>query len=130
MDKNMRILVVDDFSTMRRLIRNLLRQLGYAYTVEADDGTTALPILKQGGIDFLITDWNMSVMHGIELLRAVREDSELCSLPVLMVTAEAKRDQIVAAVRAGVDGYILKPFSAEALSAQIERACARLQAVG
>ena len=115
MDKNMKILIVDDFSTMRRIIKNLLRDLGFTNTVEADDGTTALPILQTGTIDFLVTDWNMPGMTGIELLRAVRADEKLKTIPVLMVTAEAKRDQIIAAAQAGVNGYVVKPFTAVAL---------------
>ena len=95
MDKNMKILIVDDFSTMRRIIKNLLRDLGFNNTAEADDGTTALPMLKSGDFDFLVTDWNMPGMQGIDLLKAVRADEKLGSLPVLMVTAESKRDQIV-----------------------------------
>ena len=92
MDKNMKILVVDDFSTMRRIIKNLLRDLGFTNTQEADDGTTALPMLQTGKYDFLITDWNMPGMQGIDLLKAVRSDEKLGGLPVLMVTAESKRD--------------------------------------
>ena len=92
MDKNMKILVVDDFSTMRRIIKNLLRDLGFNNTSEADDGATALPILQSGNFDFLITDWNMPGMQGIDLLKAVRSDDKLTKLPVLMVTAESKRD--------------------------------------
>ena len=125
MDKQIKILVVDDFSTMRRIIRNLLRDLGYNNTEEADDGVTALPMLQTGDYDFLVTDWNMPKMTGIELLRAVRADTQLADLPVLMVTAEAQRDQIVAvavaAAAAGVDGYIIKPFTAAALNKKIER---------
>ena len=93
----MKILIVDDFSTMRRIIKNLLRDLGFTNTAEADDGQTALPVLKSGGFDFLITDWNMPGMTGIDLLKAVRKDPDLNSLPVLMVTAEAKKDQIIEA---------------------------------
>ena len=91
----MKILVVDDFSTMRRIIKNLLRDLGFTNTVEADDGLTALPILKAGGIDFLVTDWNMPGMQGIDLLKTVRADEKLSKMPVLMVTAEQKREQII-----------------------------------
>src|SRR5690625_6296011 len=98
----MKILIVDDFSTMRRIIKNLLRDLGFSNTHEADDGVTALPMLRSGDYDFLITDWNMPGMSGIDLLRAVRADDKLASLPVLMVTAEAKRDQIIEAAQAGV----------------------------
>lgn len=111
----MKILVVDDFSTMRRIIKNLLNDLGFMNIVEADDGNTALPVLKKGGIDFLITDWNMPGMTGIELLKQVRADDKLGSLPVLMVTAEQKREQIVEAAEAGVNGYIVKPFTAQTL---------------
>ncbi|HAF93117.1 MAG TPA: response regulator, partial [Pseudomonas sp.] len=111
MDKNMKILIVDDFSTMRRIIKNLLRDLGFTNTAEADDGTTALPMLKSGSFDFLVTDWNMPGMSGIDLLRQVRADERLKHLPVLMVTAEAKRDQIIEAAQAGVNGYVVKPFT-------------------
>lgn len=126
MDKNMKILIVDDFSTMRRIIKNLLRDLGFTNTVEADDGTTALPILQTGTIDFLVTDWNMPGMTGIELLRAVRADDRLKTIPVLMVTAEAKRDQIIAAAQAGVNGYVVKPFTAVALKEKIEKIFERI----
>lgn len=127
MDKNMRILVVDDFATMRRIIRNLLRDLGFNNTLEADDGTTALPMLQNGQFDLLITDWNMPGMQGIDLLQAVRADPRLRSLPVLMVTAEAKRDQIVLAAQAGVNGYIVKPFTAQTLKEKIEKIFERLE---
>lgn len=121
MDANMKILIVDDFSTMRRIIKNLLRDLNYSNTHEADDGTSALPMLKNGNFDFLITDWNMPGMTGIDLLKAVRNDPALASLPVLMVTAEAKRDQIVEAAQAGVNGYVVKPFTAQTLKEKIEK---------
>ena len=121
MNKNMKILIVDDFSTMRRIIKNLLRDLGFTNTVEADDGITALPLLNQGHIDFLVTDWNMPGMTGIELLRHVRADEKLKHLPVLMVTAEAKREQIIEAAQAGVNGYVVKPFTAIALKDKIEK---------
>lgn len=127
MNKNMKILVVDDFSTMRRIIKNLLRDLGFTNVVEADDGNTALPKLKAGGIDFLITDWNMPGMTGIDLLRAVRADPNLAHLPVLMVTAEAKREQIVLAAQAGVNGYIIKPFTAQTLKEKIEKIFERIE---
>ena len=117
----MKILIVDDFSTMRRIIKNLLRDLGFTNTVEADDGLTAIPILNSGSIDFLVTDWNMPGMTGIELLRHVRADEKLKHLPVLMVTAEAKREQIVEAAQAGVSGYVIKPFTAETLKAKLEK---------
>lgn len=128
LDKNMKILIVDDFSTMRRIIKNLLRDLGFNNTVEADDGNTALPILKKGGIDFLVTDWNMPGMTGLELLKAVRADPELRSLPVLMVTAESKRDQIIEAAQAGVNGYIVKPFTANTLKEKIDKIFERIAA--
>ncbi|MGY2376583.1 chemotaxis response regulator CheY [Pseudomonas sp. SDO524_S393] len=122
----MKILIVDDFSTMRRIIKNLLRDLGFTNTVEADDGITAIPILNSGSIDFLVTDWNMPGMTGIDLLRHVRADEKLRSLPVLMVTAEAKREQIIEAAQAGVNGYVVKPFTALALKEKIEKIFERI----
>lgn len=121
MNKNMKILIVDDFSTMRRIIKNLLRDLGFTNTQEADDGVTALPMLRNGDFDFLVTDWNMPGMNGIDLLKEVRADARLASLPVLMVTAEAKRDQIIEAAQAGVNGYVVKPFTAQVLKEKIEK---------
>jgi two-component system, chemotaxis family, chemotaxis protein CheY len=126
-NKDMQILVVDDFSTMRRIIKNLLRELGFNNVAEADDGSSALPMLQTGKYDFLVTDWNMPKMPGIELLRAVRAEEKLASLPVLMVTAEARRDQIVEAAQAGVNGYVVKPFSAETLKEKIEKIFERLE---
>ena len=126
MDKNMSILVVDDFSTMRRIVKNLLGELGFTNISEADDGKTALPILEKGGIDFLVTDWNMPGMPGIDLLKAVRANPELESLPVLMVTAEAQREQIMEAAQAGVNGYVVKPFTAETLKEKVDGVFARL----
>ena len=128
MDKNLKILIVDDFSSMRRIIKNLMRDLGYANTHEADDGLTALPMLKGGGYDFLVTDWNMPGMQGIDLLKAVRSDPQLVSLPVLLVTAEARREQIVDAAEAGVNGYIVKPFTAQTLKEKIDKIFERLAA--
>ena len=128
MDKNMKILIVDDFSTMRRIIKNLLRDLGYTNTVEADDGNSALPMLQNTAFDFLITDWNMPGMTGIDLLKAVRADGKLATLPVLMVTAEAKREQIIEAAQAGVNGYVVKPFTAAALKEKIEKIFERVEA--
>lgn len=124
----MKILIVDDFSTMRRIIKNLLRDLGFSNTAEADDGTTALPMLQAGGYDFLITDWNMPGMQGIDLLKAVRGDPKLASMPVLLVTAEAKKEQIIEAAQAGVNGYIVKPFNAATLKEKIEKIFERLEA--
>ncbi|WP_375057639.1 chemotaxis response regulator CheY [Zobellella sp. DQSA1] len=126
MDKNMKILIVDDFSTMRRIIKNLLRDLGFNNTHEADDGTTALPMLKNGDFDFVVTDWNMPGMQGIDLLRAIRADDNLKHLPVLMVTAEAKREQIIAAAQAGVNGYVVKPFTASTLKEKLEKVFERI----
>ncbi len=123
----MKILIVDDFSTMRRIIKNLLRDLGFTNVDEADDGNSALPMLQTGKYDFLVTDWNMPGMTGIDLLKAVRADNGLKSLPVLMVTAEAKRDQIVAAAQAGVNGYVVKPFTAAVLKEKIEKIFERIQ---
>jgi len=121
LDKNMKILVVDDFSTMRRIIKNLLRDLGFTNTQEADDGNTALPMLQAGNFDFLVTDWNMPGMQGIDLLKAVRADAKLKTMPVLMVTAESKREQIIEAAQAGVNGYIVKPFTAATLDEKLQK---------
>lgn len=128
MDKNMKILIVDDFSTMRRIIKNLMRDLGFTNTAEADDGATALPMLQNGNFDFLVTDWNMPGMTGIELLKAVRADERLKDMPILMVTAEAKRDQIVEAAQAGVNGYVVKPFTAAVLKEKIDKIFERIDA--
>jgi two-component system chemotaxis response regulator CheY len=117
----MKILVVDDFSTMRRIIKNLLRDLGFPNTQEADDGNTALPMLQTGRFDFLVSDWNMPGMTGIDLLRNVRNDPKLATMPVLLVTAESKRAQIVEAAQAGVNGYIVKPFTAATLKEKIDK---------
>jgi len=125
-DKNMKILIVDDFPTMRRIIKNLLNDLGFNNIIEADDGTTALPMLQTGSFDYLITDWNMPKMSGIDLLRAVRDDSKLSTIPVLLVTAEAKREQIIEAAQAGVNGYIIKPFTAETLKEKLDKTLERL----
>ncbi|MGB2742291.1 MAG: chemotaxis response regulator CheY [Cognaticolwellia sp.] len=126
MDKNMKVLVVDDFSTMRRIIKNLLRDLGFTNISEADDGNTALPMLKDGDFDFVVTDWNMPGMQGIDLLKAIRADARLSSIPVLMVTAEAKKEQIVMAAQAGVNGYIVKPFTAATLNTKLNKIFERL----
>jgi two-component system, chemotaxis family, chemotaxis protein CheY len=121
MSNDMNILVVDDFSTMRRIIKNLLHDLGYQNVSEADDGNTALPMLRTGKFDFLITDWNMPGMPGLELLKIVRADASLAKLPVLMLTAEAKREQIIEAAQAGVSGYVIKPFTAVTLKEKIDK---------
>jgi len=114
-DKNLKFLVVDDFSTMRRIVRNLLKELGYSNVEEAEDGVIALQRLKSGGIQFVITDWNMPNMTGIELLKAIRADATLKHLPVLMITAEAKKENIIEAAQSGASGYIVKPFTAAVL---------------
>lgn len=126
MDRNMKILVVDDFSTMRRIIKNLLKDLGFTNVQEADDGSTALPMLQQGDFDFVVTDWNMPGMQGIDLLRNIRADDNLKEIPVLMVTAEAKKEQIVAAAQAGVNGYVVKPFTAATLKEKLDKIFERL----
>ncbi len=124
----MKILVVDDFSTMRRIVKNLLRDLGFTNVDEADDGNTGLPKLQTGKFDFLITDWNMPGMTGIDLLKAVRADPNLAKLPVLMVTAESKREQIIEAAQAGVNGYVVKPFTATTLEEKIKKIFERIEA--
>ena len=120
-DKNMKILVVDDFATMRRIVKNILRQLGFTNIVEADDGTTGMAKLKSEKIDFVITDWNMPKMTGLELLKEIRADADMKDLPVLMVTAEALQENIVAAVKAGVSNYIVKPFDAQTLGEKLAK---------
>ncbi len=126
MNKNMKILIVDDFSTMRRIVKNLLRDLGFNNTQEADDGLTALPMLKKGEFDFVVTDWNMPGMQGIDLLKHIRANAELKHLPVLMITAEAKREQIIEAAQSGVNGYIVKPFTAATLKEKLDKIFERL----
>ena len=121
MSKDLKFLVVDDFSTMRRIIKNLLIDLGYPNVEEADDGKTALPMLQTGNFDFLITDWNMPGMPGLDLIKAVRADGKLAKMPVLMLTAEAKREQIIEAAQAGVNGYVIKPFTAETLKEKLDK---------
>jgi two-component system chemotaxis response regulator CheY len=119
--KAIKYLVVDDFSTMRRIVKNLLQELGYQNIQEADDGKSAWPMLQSGDFDFVITDWNMPLMPGLELLKAIRADEKLKHLPVLMVTAEAKREQIIEAAQAGVSGYVVKPFTAETLKLKLDK---------
>ena len=128
MDKNTRILIVDDFSTMRRIVKNLLHDLGFTNTAEADDGKTAWPMLQSGNFDFVITDWNMPGMTGLDLLKSIRGDARLARLPVLMVTAEAQREQIIEAAKNGVNGYIIKPFTAITLKEKLDKI--GLRAVG
>lgn len=124
----MKILVVDDFSTMRRIVKNLLQELGFTNIQEADDGLTALPLLKAGGFDFVVTDWNMPGMTGIDLLKAIRADATLKTTPVLMVTAENSREQIIEAAQSGVNGYVVKPFTAITLKEKIDRIFDRIAA--
>jgi two-component system, chemotaxis family, chemotaxis protein CheY len=128
----MKILVVDDFSTMRRIVRNLLVELGFTNTLiqEADDGNNALTMLRSQPFDMVVTDWNMPNMTGIDLLRAIRAEPALKGLPVLMVTAENNRDQIIAAAQAGVNGYIVKPFNAVTLKEKLTKIFERLAAAG
>lgn len=120
-DANMKFLVVDDFSTMRRIVRNLLKELGFTNIVEAEDGLDALSKLKAGDIQFVVSDWNMPNMTGIELLRAIRRDPALKHLPVLMVTAEAKKENIIEAAQAGASGYIVKPFTAATMDEKLKK---------
>ena len=117
----MRILVVDDFATMRRIISNVLRQLGFENLVEAEDGSSALQILERDQIDFVVTDWNMPEMSGLDLLKAIRAKADKGNMPVLMVTAEALQENIIAAARAGVNNYIVKPFDAKTLAEKINK---------
>ena len=119
--KNMKFLVVDDFSTMRRIVRNLLKELGYTNVDEAEDGSVGLQKLKSGNFQFVVTDWNMPVMTGIELLKAIRADATLKHLPVLMITAEAKKENIVEAAQSGASGYIVKPFTAATLEEKMNK---------
>ena len=126
MDKNIKVLVVDDFSTMRRIVKNLLRDLGFTNIQDADDGSTALPMLQGGDFDFVVTDWNMPGMQGIDLLKAIRADPKLSHIPVLLITAEAKKEQIIMAAQAGVNGYIVKPFTAGTLKTKLDKIFQRL----
>jgi two-component system chemotaxis response regulator CheY len=128
----MKILVVDDFSTMRRIVRNLLVELGFSNPLiqEADDGNNALALLRSQPFDLVVTDWNMPNMTGIDLLRAIRAEDALKRLPVLMVTAENNRDQIIAAAQAGVNGYIVKPFNAVTLKEKLTKIFERIAAAG
>ena len=127
-DSNLRFLVVDDFSTMRRIVRNLLKELGYTNADEAEDGAVALAKLKSEKFDFVVSDWNMPNMTGIELLKSIRKDAELRHLPVLMITAEAKRENIIEAAHAGASGYIVKPFTAATLDEKLTKIFKTLEA--
>jgi len=125
-DANMKILVVDDFGTMRKIIKNLLKELGYTNVDEAEDGARAMEKLKEGGFNFVITDWNMPNMPGIELLKTIRVTEGIKDLPILMVTAEAEKEKIVAAVQAKVNNYVVKPFTAAVLKEKIDAIFAKL----
>ncbi|MBI4848398.1 MAG: chemotaxis response regulator CheY [Nitrospirae bacterium] len=127
-DLKMKILVVDDFSTMRRIVKNLLRQLGYENIEEAEDGAQAYSKLKNGGYGFVVSDWNMPNMDGLEMLKKVRSDPELKDLPILMVTAEAEKEKVITAIQAGVNNYIVKPFTGEILKEKMDKILERLQA--
>ncbi len=120
-DPKMRFLVVDDFSTMRRIVRNLLKELGFTNVDEAEDGVIALQKLQSGGFEFVVTDWNMPNMDGLTLLQTIRSTPNLKHLPVLMITAEAKKENIIAAAQAGASGYIVKPFTAGTLSEKLNK---------
>jgi two-component system, chemotaxis family, chemotaxis protein CheY len=129
-NSNLKFLVVDDFSTMRRIVRNLLKELGYSNVDEAEDGVVALHKLKGGSFDFVLSDWNMPNMDGLTLLLKIRADTELATLPVLMVTAEAKKENIIAAAQAGANGYIVKPFTAVTLEEKLNKIFERLEKAG
>ena|SRR3990167_3381187 len=120
-DLNMKILVVDDMSTMRRIIKNILKQLGFANMDEAENGQEALQKLRADTFGFVVSDWNMPVMPGIEMLRAIRADEKLKHIPVLMVTAEAQKENLIEAIQAGVNNYVVKPFTAETMQEKINK---------
>ena len=125
-DPKMRFLVVDDFSTMRRIVRNLLKELGFTNVDEAEDGAIALQKLQNGGFEFVVTDWNMPNMDGLTLLQSIRATPALKHLPVLMITAEAKKENIIAAAQSGASGYIVKPFTAGTLSEKLNKIFERM----
>ena len=129
-DPNMRFLVVDDFSTMRRIVRNLLKELGYANVDEAEDGVMALAKLRSESFDFVVSDWNMPNMDGLTMLQNIRADPALAKLPVLMVTAEAKKENIIAAAQAGANGYVVKPFTAATLDEKLNKIFEKLEKAG
>lgn len=120
-DTSLKVLVVDDFATMRRIVKNILTQLGYKNIIEADDGTTAMTVLKQEKIDLIISDWNMPKMTGLDLLKNVRGNPDWAKIPFIMVTAEAQQDNIILAVKAKVSQYIVKPFTADTLGEKINK---------
>ncbi len=126
-DANTKFLVVDDFSTMRRIVRNLLKELGYSNVEEAEDGQNALNMLRSGDFDFVVSDWNMPNMDGLTMLQNIRADAKLSSLPVLMVTAEAKKENIIAAAQAKANGYIVKPFTSATLEEKLSKIFEKLE---
>jgi two-component system chemotaxis response regulator CheY len=121
LDVNIKVLVVDDFSTMRRIVKNILKQLGFSNIDEAEDGNGALTKLRQEKYGLVVTDWNMPNMTGLDLLKAIRAEGDLKDLPVLMVTAEAKKENVVEAIQAGVNNYIVKPFTADTLREKLDK---------
>lgn len=121
MDLSMKVLVVDDFATMRRIVKNVLKQIGFTQILEADDGTTALVVLKDNKIDLIISDWNMPQMSGLDLLKTVRKEDATREIPFVMVTAEAQKDNVLQAVQAGVSNYIVKPFTADAVREKLNQ---------
>lgn len=127
---NTKFLIVDDFSTMRRIVRNLLKELGYSNVDEAEDGSMALAKLRAEKFDFVISDWNMPVMDGLTMLKNIRADANLAKLPVLMVTAEAKKENIIAAAQAGANGYVVKPFTAATLDEKLGKIFEKLASAG
>jgi len=126
-DQKMKILVVDDFSTMRRIVKNVLKQLGFENIEEAEDGVQALAKLKAGGYGFMVSDWNMPNMDGLQLLKEVRKDPQLSNLPVLMVTAEAEKTMVITAIQAGVNNYVVKPFTAEVFKEKMDKVFEKLE---
>ena len=126
-DFKMKILVVDDFSTMRRIVKNVLKQIGFENLEEAEDGVQALAKLKTGGYGFVVTDWNMPNMDGLDFFKATRQDPTLKNIPFLMVTAEAEKDKVIAAIQAGVNNYIVKPFTAETFKEKMDRVFEKLE---
>ena len=121
MDLSMKVLVVDDFATMRRILKNVLRQIGFTKIIEADDGSTALAVLKNDNVDLILSDWNMPKLSGLELLKSIRSDESMKDLPFLMVTAEGQKDSVIRAVQAGVSNYIVKPFTADTIKEKLEQ---------
>ncbi|MBP0591211.1 chemotaxis response regulator CheY [Paraburkholderia sp. LEh10] len=130
MDKGMKILVVDDFPTMRRIVRNLLKELGYSNVDEAEDGAAGLARLRSGAYEFVISDWNMPNLDGLAMLKEIRADASLAHLPVLMVTAESKKENIIAAAQAGASGYVVKPFTAATLDEKLNKILEKMAKTG